>query len=70
MRFLRFHQLRHPREMGSAEENAYLTHLAVEIHHKASTENKAWAALLVLYRVLLEWGPDLVDVMRATQKRR
>jgi hypothetical protein len=56
--------------MGSAEENAFLTHLAVEIHVSASTENKAWAALLVLGRVLLEWGPDLVDVMRATQKRR
>ena len=24
-RFLRFHQLRHPREMGSAEVNAFLT---------------------------------------------
>jgi site-specific recombinase XerD len=30
-RFLRFHQLRHPREMGSAEVNAFLTHLAVEL---------------------------------------
>ena len=29
-RFLRFHQLRHPREMGSAEINAFLTHLAVD----------------------------------------
>ena len=70
MRFLRFHQLRHPREMGSAEENAFPTHLAVEIHVSASTENKAWAALLVLDRVLLEWGPDLEGVMRARQKRR
>jgi hypothetical protein len=40
MRFLRFHQLRHPREMGSAEENAFLTHLAVECHVSASTENQ------------------------------
>ena len=30
-RFLRFHQLRHPREMGSAEVNAFLTNLAVEL---------------------------------------
>lgn len=29
-RFLRFHGMRHPREMGSAEVNAFLTHLAVE----------------------------------------
>jgi hypothetical protein len=41
MRFLRFHQLRHPREMGSAEENAYLSHLAVETHSSASSLSKA-----------------------------
>ena len=36
-RFLRFHQLRHPREMGSEEVNAFLTHLAVEGQVSAST---------------------------------
>ncbi len=40
-RFLRFHQLRHPREMGSAEVNAFLTHLAVEGQVSASTQNQA-----------------------------
>jgi site-specific recombinase XerD len=29
-RFLRFHGMRHPREMGSAEVNTFLTQLAVE----------------------------------------
>jgi site-specific recombinase XerD len=53
-RFLRFHQLRHPREMGSAEVNAFLTHLAVELHVSASTQNQALSALLFLYRELLE----------------
>ena len=36
-RFLRFHALRHPREMGSAEVNAFLTHLAVEQRVSPST---------------------------------
>ena len=49
-RFLRFHQLRHPREMGSEEVNAFLTHLAVEGWVSASTQNQALAALLFLYR--------------------
>jgi integrase len=40
-RFLRFHQLRHPREMGSEEVNAFLTHLAVEGQVSASTQNQA-----------------------------
>lgn len=30
-RFLRFHGLRHPREMGSEDVNAFLSHLAVDL---------------------------------------
>ena len=69
-RFLRFHQLRHPREMGSAEVNAFLTHLAVEGQVSASTQNQALSALLFLYRELLERDLDLEGVVRARQKRR
>ncbi len=58
-RFLRFHRLRHPREMGSAEVNAFLTHLAVEAQVSASTQNQALSALLFLYRKLLERDLDL-----------
>ena len=29
-RFLRFHRMRHPREMGEAESNAFLSHLATK----------------------------------------
>ena len=42
-RFLRFHALRHPREMGSGEVNAFLTHLAVEQRVSPSTQNQALA---------------------------
>jgi site-specific recombinase XerD len=69
-RFLRFHQLRHPREMGSAEVNAFLTHLAVEGQVSAFTQNQALAALLFLYRVLLERDLDLEGVVRARKPRR
>ena len=69
-RFLRFHQLRHPREMGSEEVNAFLTHLAVELQVSASTQNQALAALLFLFRKLLERDLDLEGVVRARQKRR
>jgi site-specific recombinase XerD len=69
-RFLRFHQLRHPREMGSAEVNAFLTHLAVDGQVSASTQNQALSALLFLYRELLERDLDLEGVVRARQKRR
>ena len=40
-RFIRFHGIRHPLEMGEPEVNAFLTHLAVERHVAASTQNQA-----------------------------
>ena len=69
-RFLRFHRLRHPREMGSAEVNAFLTHLAVEGQVSASTQNQALSALLFLYRELLERDLDLEGVVRARTRPR
>jgi len=49
-RFVRFHGLRHPREMGEAEVARFLTHLAVKRQVAASTRGQALAALLLLYR--------------------
>jgi site-specific recombinase XerD len=61
-RFLRFHRMRHPRTMGSAEVNAFLSHLAVELQVSASTQNQALAALLFLFRELLEMDLELDGV--------
>lgn len=69
-RFLRFHRLRHPREMGSKEVNAFLTHLAVELQVSASTQNQALSALLFLYRELLGRDLDLEGVIRARTRPR
>jgi site-specific recombinase XerD len=69
-RFLRFHRPRHPREMGSAEVNAFLTHLAVDLHVSASTQNQALSTLLFRYRELLERDLELEGVVRARTKRR
>ena len=69
-RYLRFHGLRHPREMASAEVNAFLTHLAVVEKVSASTQNQALAALLFLYRDLLEQNLELEGVVRARTRKR
>ena len=69
-RFLRFHRMRHPREMGSGEVNAFLTHLAVEEQVSASTQNQVLAALLFLYRDLLEQELELEGVVRARTRQR
>jgi Phage integrase, N-terminal SAM-like domain len=39
-RFIRFHDLRHPRDMGEAEVSAFLTHLARDGKVAASTQNQ------------------------------
>ena len=70
-RYLRFNKMRHPREMGSTEINAFLSHLAVSEHVSASTQNQALAALLFLYRQVLETDPgDLGSVIRARRPKR
>ena len=59
--FILFHGKRHPRQMGTPEIEAFLTHLAVDRKVAASTQNQALSALLFLYRdVLIQlaeiWG--------------
>jgi site-specific recombinase XerD len=44
-RFILFHGKRHPIEMGAAEVEAFLSHLAVEGKLSASTQNQALSAL-------------------------
>jgi len=45
-RYVKFHKRRHPREMGAAEVESFLSHLAVDSHVSASTQNQALQALL------------------------
>ena len=53
-RFIRFHKMRHPAEMGEAEVGEFLTHLAREGNVAASTQNQALSALLFLYKEVLK----------------
>lgn len=70
-RFIRFHDKRHPREMGAAEVEAFLTHLAVAGKVAASTQNQAKSALLFLYKEVLESElPWLDNVEQAKTPKR
>ena len=53
-RYLFFHGKRHPRDMGAAEVEAFLSDLAVNGGVSSSTQNQALSALLFLYREVLE----------------
>ena len=65
-RFIRFHGLRHPADMGAPEVGAFLTYLAVKGRVSASTQNQALNAVLFLYREVLERDlEELGGIVRA-----
>lgn len=69
--YILFHNKRHPREMGVAEVRDYLTHLAVERHVAASTQNVAFNAILFLYKQVLEIELPIIEgVLRAKRPAR
>lgn len=65
-RYIHFHKMRHPGEMGGEEVSAFLSHLATDCHVAASTQNQALSALIFLYREVLEAElPWLEGIVRA-----
>ena len=53
-RYIRFHGIKHPNTMGTAEVEAFLTDLAVKRHVSARAQNQALGALLFLYQDVLK----------------
>jgi len=70
-RYVKFHGRKHPRSMGLAQVEAFLSYLAVEGKVAASTQNQALQALLFLYRQVLDVDlPWLENVTRASRPKR
>jgi site-specific recombinase XerD len=69
--FLRFHHMRHPRDLGADAIRQYLSYLAVEKQVAASTQNIALSALLFLYKQVLTIELPYIDnIERAKQPDR
>jgi len=70
-RYIRFHGLKHPRDLGAEHVTAFLSSLANLRNVSASTQNQALAAILFLYRDVLRVElPWLHEVTRAKRPRR
>jgi integron integrase len=70
-RYIRFHRGRHPRELSGPEVEQFLSHLALDRHVSASTQNQALSAILFLYKEVLEVQlPWLDNVVRAKRPAR
>jgi len=70
-RFVDFHHGRRPSEMGEPEIHAFLSHLAINRHVAASTQNVALNAIVFFYRKVVkkELG-DFSDFVRARTGKR
>ncbi len=69
--YIRWHGLKHPRDMGAQEVQAFLSMLAAQRRVSSSTHNQALSALLFLYREVLAIKlPWLDDLQRPNRPRR
>lgn len=70
-RYIRANHLRHPREMGGAEVERFLSDLARRDRVAPSTQNQTLSALLFLYREVLAlelpWMENVVRTKRASR---
>lgn len=70
-RYIHFHNLRHPREMGVPEIEAFLNHLVTDGNVAASTQNQALSALLFVYRHVLYIELDVrINALQAKKPKR
>ncbi|MFQ5587656.1 MAG: integron integrase, partial [Nitrospiria bacterium] len=58
IKFIKFNDMRHPKEMGKSEIERFLSHLAIERHVAAATQRQAMNAVLFLYREVLHSPVD------------
>ncbi|BCE00922.1 site-specific integrase [Marinicellulosiphila megalodicopiae] len=65
--FIRFHKLRHPKEMGANEIDQYLSHLAVNEHVSINTQKTALNALIFLFTKYLKIKIEKLDFRYSKQ---
>lgn len=70
-RYILFHGKRHPAELDGSHVESFLSYLATSRHVAAATQSQALAALLFLYRRVLNANlPWLGNVVRARRPKR
>lgn len=70
-RYIRFHGLKHPQELGEQHVIDFLTHLAVSRNVAASTQNQALSALVFLYKHVLQRPlSDITNTVRAKKPQK
>jgi len=71
LRYIRFHDRRHPRDMGRDEIESFLSDLAINGNVTASTQNQAFNAIIFLYLQVLNIEIEgKIRARRATKPKR
>ncbi|TYP95239.1 Phage integrase, N-terminal SAM-like domain [Fodinibius salinus] len=68
VRFAKYHDLTHPKEMGEEEVVAYLNYLAHEQSVAASTQNQALCSILFLYEHVLQQPLEKLNNFKRADK--
>ena len=69
-RYLAYHGMRHPEDMGEAEITRFLSHLAVRESVAAPTQNQALSAVLFMYHHVLKRAVGDVAALRGRVPRK
>ncbi|MCK5453589.1 MAG: phage integrase N-terminal SAM-like domain-containing protein, partial [Calditrichia bacterium] len=64
-KFILYHNKKHPKNMGAAEINQFLTYLANHDQVASSTQNQALCAILFLYKEILDQDLGDLEIIRA-----
>jgi len=69
--FIRFHGVRHPKEMGEQDVAAFLSFLSVQRNVAASTQNQALNSIVFLYKCVLDRPlGDIPGIVRAKRPQK
>lgn len=68
IRFILFHNKRHPKEMGTEEIKNYINYLATKKQVSASTQNQAINAIIFLYKEVLEIEIGWINEIKRVQR--
>jgi len=71
LRFIRFHNKRHPRAMGRREIESFLNYLSIEARCRNSTQRTALNSLVFLYKTFLKRTDlDNLNIIASSKSRR
>ncbi|MBL4864936.1 MAG: phage integrase N-terminal SAM-like domain-containing protein [Pseudomonadales bacterium] len=69
-RFIHFHNLRHPKDLGTIEVGEFINHIAVDLQLSSQSQTKALCAIVFLYsKILYQPIGDIENLVWSRHKK-